>query len=55
MFENESCFINVIVRTDVFTRSRKVLRESPPVIVRGKVQQRHGVTNLLAGHITSLV
>ncbi len=46
--EDEDGLINVIVRPKVYARYRAVLRTVPLLIVEGVVQQRGGVTNLLA-------
>jgi DNA polymerase III alpha subunit len=38
--------INIIIRPDVYERYRRVLRESPFLIIEGMVQRRRDVINL---------
>ena len=38
----------MIARPDVYAKYRKVLRESPLLIVAGEVQQQRAVINLVA-------
>jgi error-prone DNA polymerase len=52
--EDEDGFINVIVRPDVYAQYRRILRESPLLIVEGKVQRHGGVTNLIARAVSAL-
>ncbi len=52
--EDEDGFINIVVRPDVYAEHRRVLRESPLVIVTGVVQRQKGVINIVAQTITAL-
>jgi error-prone DNA polymerase len=52
--EDEDGFINVIVAPNVYARYRRVLRESPLLVVEGQVQHETGVTNLIANTIARL-
>jgi error-prone DNA polymerase len=52
--EDEFGFINVIVRPDVYSRYRRVLRESPLVIANGILQRHQEVINLIGTQITTL-
>jgi DNA polymerase III alpha subunit len=40
--------MNVIFRPDVYAECREVVRGGPLLVVEGQVQQRDGVTNLVA-------
>ena len=46
--EDETGQLNVIVLPDVWERHRLVARRSPALIIEGRVEYRHGVTNLVA-------
>jgi error-prone DNA polymerase len=46
--EDEDGMMNVIFRPDVYAEYRAVVRDGPLLVVEGQVQQRDGVTNLLA-------
>lgn len=52
--EDEDSFINLIVRPDVYTNYRRILREYPLIFVKGTLQRHQGVTNVIAQHIASL-
>ena len=52
--EDSDGFINVIVRPDVYASYRKTLRESPLLVVDGKVQRRRGVVNVIAVEVARL-
>jgi len=49
--EDEFGFINVVVRPDIYARYRKVWRETPILVVEGKVQKQGSVTNLVAANV----
>jgi error-prone DNA polymerase len=46
--------LNVVVRPDVYSRHRRVLRESPLLIIEGTVQRQDGVINLIASRVSVL-
>ena len=46
--EDETGQLNVIVLPEVWDRYRPVARRSPALIIEGRVEHRHGVTNLVA-------
>ncbi|HEY8313814.1 MAG TPA: error-prone DNA polymerase [Candidatus Baltobacteraceae bacterium] len=46
--EDETGLLNVIVRPDVYERYRRVIRQSPTLIIEGKLQKESGCTDLLA-------
>jgi error-prone DNA polymerase len=52
--EDEFGFINVIVRPRIYVRFRRVIRESPLLLVQGEVQHEGEVTNLLAARVVML-
>jgi error-prone DNA polymerase len=52
--EDEHGFINVIVRPAVYAKYRKVVRQSPLLLVQGEVQQESEVTNVLTVRISVL-
>ncbi len=52
--EDEDGFINIVVRPDVYAEYRRVLRESPLVVVTGVVQRQKGVINVITHTVTAL-
>ena len=52
--EDESGFINVIVRPKVYAQFQRVVREQPLLLVIGEVQHEGSVTNVVAIQIHSL-
>jgi error-prone DNA polymerase len=46
--EDETGFVNVIVRPDVFERFRREFRSAPMLIVEGKLQMESGCIDMLA-------
>ena len=53
--EDETGMLNVIVSVGVWKRFRRVLRESPALLVRGILERSaEGVVNLLADYAESL-
>jgi len=54
LLEDEYGLVNVIVKPDLYEKQRVLLRGEPFVIVKGEVQRRDGVTNLLAESFTAI-
>lgn len=52
--EDEDGLVNVICTAVVWRRFRRVARSAPAVRVRGVLERRHGVVNLLAQRIEVL-
>jgi len=52
--EDEDGFINIIVRPDVYAQYRRVLRESPLLVIEGTVQHSRGVLNVIAANASAL-
>jgi error-prone DNA polymerase len=52
--EDETGLVNVICTPDVWKRFRKVARGSPALVVRGLLERRYDVVNLLARRIEPL-
>jgi error-prone DNA polymerase len=52
--EDEWGLSNVIVRPDVYQRFRPCWRLEPLVVVRGVLQRRDGIVNLMAQHVAPL-
>jgi error-prone DNA polymerase len=52
--EDETGLVNVVCTPQVWKRSRKVARTSPALLVRGMLERRQGVINLLAHRIEPL-
>ena len=52
--EDETGLVNVVCRKDVWARHRRVAREAPALLIRGKLERADGVTNVVATHITPL-
>jgi error-prone DNA polymerase len=48
VLEDEFGVVNVIVKPDVYETHRTLVRGEPFVIVRGELQRRDGITNLMA-------
>jgi len=48
VLEDEFGLVNVIVKPDVYETHRSLVRGEPFVIVRGELQRRDGITNLMA-------
>ena len=53
--EDEDGLVNVICTPAVWRRFRRVARAAPAVCVRGVLERRHGVVNLLAQRVEELV
>jgi len=54
VLEDEYGLVNVIVKPDLYEKQRVLIRGEPFVIVKGEVQRRDGVTNLLAESFTAI-
>ncbi|MEW5956273.1 MAG: error-prone DNA polymerase [Chloroflexota bacterium] len=52
--EDEAGLIDLIVRPQVYTRYRRLLRNEPLLVAEGTLQQQAGVTNLLVERLTPL-
>ena len=48
VLEDEFGLVNVIVKPDIYEAQRTLVRSEPFVIVRGELQRRDGITNLMA-------
>ncbi len=51
--EDETGYVNVIVRPDVYEKYRRVIRQSMNVIVRGVLQREQGCIDIIARHVTA--
>jgi error-prone DNA polymerase len=54
VLEDEFGLVNVIVKPDLYERQRPVVRGQPFVIIRGELQRRDGLTNLIAESFTPM-
>jgi error-prone DNA polymerase len=52
--EDETGQLNVIVLPEVWDRYRPVARQAPALVIEGRVEHRHGVTNLVARSMEAL-
>jgi error-prone DNA polymerase len=52
--EDETGLVNVVCTPDVWARFRRVARESPALVVRGLLERRHDVVNVIARRIEPL-
>jgi len=52
--EDEFGLVNVVVKPGVYQEQRTLVRTEPFVVVRGKLQRRDGVTNLVADRFMPL-
>lgn len=52
--EDETGLVNVVVSKGCWNRFRKVARESPALVVRGRLERSEGVTNVVADHLAPL-
>ena len=46
--EDETGLLNVVVLPEIWNEHRKVARRNPGLIIRGTLEYRYGVTNLVA-------
>ncbi len=54
VLEDEFGLVNVIVKPDLYERQRAIVRAEPFVVVKGELQRRDGITNLIAGWFTPM-
>jgi error-prone DNA polymerase len=54
VLEDEWGLVNVIVKPDLYERERPVVRGEPFVVVKGQLQRRDGITNLMARSFRAL-
>jgi error-prone DNA polymerase len=52
--EDEDGFINIIVRPNEYAQYRRVLRESPLLVIDGTLQRSRGVLNVIATNVFQL-
>ena len=52
--EDETGLINVVVSKGCWARFRKVAREAPAMLIRGRLERSEGVVNIVADHLASL-
>ena len=52
VLEDEVGLVNVIVKPDLYERERVVVRAEPFLVIRGLLQRRDGITNLIAQKLT---
>ena len=53
--EDETGLINVIVSKGCWARFRRVAREAPAMLIRGRLERSEGVFNVVAEHLSPLV
>jgi len=54
LLEDEFGLANVVVKPHLYGRARSLVRAEPFVRVRGELQRKEGITNLLAERIEPL-
>lgn len=54
VLEDECGLVNVVVRPDIYEEQRRIIRQEPFIIVRGELQKRDGLINLLAEDFASM-
>ena len=52
VLEDEFGLVNVIVKPDLYERERGTVRTEPFLVIRGELQRRDGVVNLIAKKLT---
>jgi error-prone DNA polymerase len=52
--EDETGLINVVVSKGCWARYRKVAREAPAMLIRGRLERSEGVVNIVADHLAPL-
>jgi len=52
--EDETGLINVVVSKGCWARFRKVAREAPAMLIRGRLERSEGVVNIVADHLAPL-
>lgn len=53
--EDETGLINVVCSKGCWARFRRVARDAPALLVRGRMQNSQGVVNIVAEHLSALV
>jgi error-prone DNA polymerase len=53
--EDETGLINVVVSKGCWARFRRVAREAPAMLIRGRLERSEGVINIVAEHLAPLV
>jgi error-prone DNA polymerase len=54
VLEDEFGLVNVVVKPDVYEEQRRIIRGEPFIIVRGELQKRDGLVNLVAESFASM-
>ncbi|HVF19430.1 MAG TPA: error-prone DNA polymerase, partial [Mycobacteriales bacterium] len=52
--EDETGLVNVICSAGVWTRFLRIARDSPALVVRGRLEKVEGVTNIVADHFSEM-
>ena len=52
--EDETGLINVVISKGCWARFRKVAREAPAMLIRGRLERSEGVVNIVADHLAPL-
>jgi error-prone DNA polymerase len=52
--EDETGLINVVVSKGCWARFRRLAREAPALLVRGRLERSEGVVNVVADHLEPL-
>ncbi len=52
--EDETGLINVVISKGCWARFRKVAREAPAMLIRGRLERSEGVVNIVAEHLAPL-
>ncbi|HEY8544050.1 MAG TPA: OB-fold nucleic acid binding domain-containing protein, partial [Acidimicrobiales bacterium] len=52
--EDETGLINVVVSKGCWAHHRRIIRESPALLVRGRLEKAEGVVNVVALHVEPL-
>ena len=52
--EDETGLINVVVSKGCWARFRRVAREAPAMMIRGRLERSEGVINIVAEHLAPL-
>jgi error-prone DNA polymerase len=54
VLEDEFGLVNVVVKPDIYEEQRRIIRGEPFIIVRGELQRRDGLVNLVAESFASM-
>ncbi|HSP53948.1 MAG TPA: OB-fold nucleic acid binding domain-containing protein, partial [Dehalococcoidia bacterium] len=54
VLEDEFGLVNVIVKPDIYEEQRRIIRNEPFIVVRGELQRRDGLINLLGEDFASM-